>query len=154
MALFAFPLEVFISITRCFALGLASRNRLCKVPKSPSCTHKQGISCFLMAQIAHTSKITGWSPAESQCFLVHKQECNPPPLPPPPPKKGSSFSVLHWKSLSLITASSWVSHSKASHNRSRGKQKQPGKPVEKGWMNWDYLAGKKSKRGTWWASNA
>lgn len=80
----------FFLFTRCLGPGPASRSRLCKVPKSPSCTCKQGISCFLMAQIAHTcQKKKIKNHRMKPCGKISAFYCRNRNITP---KKGSPFS--------------------------------------------------------------
>lgn len=87
MALYAFPLEVFLSSHK-MGPGPASRSRLCKVPKSPSCTCKQGISCFLVAQIAHTCQKKNKNHRMKPCGKISAFYCRNRNITP---KKESPF---------------------------------------------------------------
>lgn len=56
MALCAFPLEAFVSVTRGFAPGLPLGTSCGRFPKAPT-AHTNKV-CFSTAQIAHTSKVS------------------------------------------------------------------------------------------------
>lgn len=70
MVLCAFPLQVLISITRCFATVHAPTNRLYKVKKKkkkePPASHTNKELVFLDGQFAHTGEITARNPTENQ----------------------------------------------------------------------------------------